>query len=131
MAAARCRPEDARCTLALGQGPCRPRRQRTRRSAGARWRGDGAVEADAAGLITSVITRLTSVITRSKAGDPVFRSIRDLRRGRGVLDRPVRPGDDSWDCGGRGPLNSQLRQQRVAAGDLDLAGRRLEIELLD
>ena len=33
-----------RGALALGQGPCRPRRKRTRRSTGARGRGDGEVE---------------------------------------------------------------------------------------
>src|SRR5258708_26434826 len=35
----------------------------------------------------------------------------------------ARSSDDGWDC-----LSSQLRQQGVAAGDLDLAGRRLEVE---
>ena len=44
--APRRRIEAARCALALDQGPRRPRRERTRRSVGARWRGDGAVEVD-------------------------------------------------------------------------------------
>jgi len=88
-------------------------------------------------------------------------------RGRGVLDRPVKPGDDSGVSGytinsslrakqsivrqskyellRRGACHrariratrwllamaiSELPQQRIAAGDLDLAGCRLEVELL-
>jgi len=53
-------------------------------------------------------------------------------RGRGVLDRPVKPGDDSSDwCERRPRLSLQLPEQRIAAGNFDLAGRRLAIELLD
>ena len=44
LAAARRRAEAAPGALALGQGPRRPRRKRTRRSTGARRRRDGAVE---------------------------------------------------------------------------------------
>ena len=44
LAAARCGAEAASGALALGQGPRRPRRERARRSTGARRRRDGAVE---------------------------------------------------------------------------------------
>jgi hypothetical protein len=44
MATARCRVEIASGTLALGQGPRRPRRERARRSTGAGRRCDGAVD---------------------------------------------------------------------------------------
>src|SRR4029077_16095786 len=45
VAAAGCSAEAARGALALGQGPCRPSRERTRRSARARRHRDGKVEA--------------------------------------------------------------------------------------
>ena len=35
----------------------------------------------------------------AKADDPVFRDVRDHPRGPGVLDRPVKPGDDGGVCG--------------------------------
>src|SRR5260370_33602082 len=50
VAAARRRPEDASGALALGQGPCRSRRERARRSAGAGGHRDGAIEAEGGGL---------------------------------------------------------------------------------
>src|SRR4051812_37669776 len=40
-----------------------------------------------------------------------------------------KPGDDRLSR--ERSFNSKLSQQRIAAGDLDLAGRRLEVELLD
>src|ERR1700677_545125 len=62
----------------------------------------------------------------AKAGGPVFRVARDEPRRFEILDRPGKPGDDG--CEGFG---SELSQQRVAAGDFDLAGVRLEVELPD
>src|SRR5258706_3215422 len=77
--------------MALGQGPRRPRRKRARGSVGARGGGGGATEA--------VGGRLgAAVMARGKAGDPVFQSADDQPKGCGVLDRPVKPGDDGCDC---------------------------------
>ena len=55
LAAARCRAEAARGALALDQGPRRPRRERARRSIGARGRGDGAAEAEGGGIAVTVV----------------------------------------------------------------------------
>src|ERR1019366_2282751 len=121
VAAAGCVAAPASGALALGQGSRRPRRQRARRSAGAGWRRDGAVENVAGGLIVS--SSLRGAKRRSNPSSAL------LRYGllRGACHRAALRADPL----ARNDELLQLSQQRIAAGDLDLAGRRLEIELLD
>src|SRR6185437_10542050 len=91
------------------------------RSAGARWRRDGAAEDEGGGLILSASLR-----GAKRRSSPAFRIAAPW-----IASRSLSSGAHSRDPLARNDVSSELAQQRVAAGNLDLAGRRLEIELLD
>jgi hypothetical protein len=46
-------------------------------------------------------SRNPAIIARLDRATQYSRDVQDKPRSRGVLDRPVKPGDDSFDWGGR------------------------------
>ena len=93
---ARCRAEAARGALALGQGPRRPRRERARRSAGARGRRDGAVEAEGGGVGARSVRHSQAVIARRNArAHPVRRGGCNESRRLWRTGSPALAGHDS------------------------------------
>src|SRR4051794_29267018 len=132
MAAPGCRAEAARDPLALGQGPRRASRERTRRSARARRDCEGALAGAGGGvgarsaLLPHAPPSSPGLTGRSSTPRPLD----STTTVSGILDAPLSRGMIvSFVAEGGGRL--QLPEQRIAAGHFDLARHRLEVQLLD